>query len=492
MYEDPYTFNSLGFTMTAASVVGEDTRSARLPRELLALVGAILLGVFLVQMDSTMVNIALESLHRAFQADLRTIQWVSTAYLLAMAAMIPVAAWAIDRFGARTTWLTSLAIFTVGSLLCGLAWSTTSLIAMRVVQGIGGGLLMPLFQTILARRAAEQHLSKVMALVGAPLLLGPVLGPIVGGVLVNDFGWRWIFLVNLPVCLTAAWAAMRVMRADPVERTANIDVLGIALLSPGLVAIIYGLTRVGADAGFHSGVTLGSLGAGLLLLGWFVVHALRTAEPAVDLRLFRDRNFSAASLLMFFAMIALLGSALLLPLYYQQVHGLSPLRAGLLLAPQGVGSALSIVFAGKLTDRYGVRSVSVSGALMLFGAVLGLTRLDSGTADWVVVALAALAGAGFSAILVPAQVGVYANLPAAAVSHATSAVRVFQQVGGSFGVAVLAVALQHNALGATGPAGLGRAFGTTYWWAVGAAALAGLSALAFRSRGAGAVEASAG
>src|SRR4051794_2805459 len=147
-------------------------QGGRLPKDLIALVGAILLGVFLVQMDSTMVNIALESFRRDFHADLGTVQWVSAAYLLAMAAVIPVAAWAIDRFGTRSAWLTSLALFTLGSLLCGLAWSAGSLIAMRVVQGVGGGMLMPLFQTILARRAAGQQFGRVMAMVGTPLLLG--------------------------------------------------------------------------------------------------------------------------------------------------------------------------------------------------------------------------------------------------------------------------------------------------------------------------------
>jgi EmrB/QacA subfamily drug resistance transporter len=473
--------------MTSPSAVADGTRPAKLPRELLALIGAILLGVFLVQMDSTMVNIALESLHREFNADLGTIQWVSAAYLLAMAGMIPVAGWAADRFGARTAWLTSLAIFTIGSGLCGLAWSAESLIVMRVVQGIGGGLLMPLFQTIIARRAAGQQLSRVMAMVGAPLLLGPVLGPIVGGMLVGSIGWRWIFLVNLPVCLAAAWVAMKVMRSEAVHRTANLDVLGLLLLSPGLVAIVYGLTRAATDAGFDAGTTIGSLTVGVVLLGWFVVHALRTAEPVVNLRLFRDRAFTLATILMFLAMIALIGSLLLLPLYYQQVHGFSPMRAGLLLAPQGIGSALSIVLAGRLTDRYGVRPIAVVGVLLLIVAVLGLTRLEAGTDQWTVAALAALAGAGFGAILVPAQVGVYSGLPGTAIPHATSAARVFQQLGGSFGVTILAVALQHNASGATGSAGLAHAFGTTYWWAVGAASLAIVPALAFRPRGAVAV-----
>jgi EmrB/QacA subfamily drug resistance transporter len=453
----------------------------RLPRDLLALIGAILLGVFLVQMDSTMVNIALESLRREFHADLSTMQWVSAAYLLAMAAVIPVAGWAIDRFNARTAWLASLAVFTVGSLLCGLAWSADSLIAMRVVQGIGGGMMMPLFQTILARRAAGQQFGRVMALIGVPLLLGPVLGPVLGGVLVDNAGWRWIFLINLPVCLIAAWAAVKAIPVDRVERAVRLDVRGLALLSTALVGIVYGLSQAGSKAGFDAGPAMLPLAAGAVLLAGFIVHALRTADPIVDLRLFRDRQFAAATVLMFLAMVALLGTLLLLPLYYQQVHGYTPMHAGLLLAPYGVGSMISLTLARKFIERFGVRSVALTGVLLLLGVALCLTRLQADTDQWLLAILICVAGVGFGAVLVPAQIGVYGNLPAAAVPHATTAVRVFQQAGGSFGVAILAVALQHNAASAVGTTELGHAFGSTYWWAAGATALAIVPVLLFRT-----------
>ncbi|MCU7726938.1 multidrug efflux MFS transporter [Actinoplanes sp. KI2] len=439
----------------------------RLPRDLLALVGAILLGVFLVQMDSTMVNIALESFRRDFHADLPTVQWISAAYLLAMAAVIPVAGWAIDRLGARTAWLASLALFTAGSLLCGLAWSAGSLIAMRVVQGAGGGMLLPLFQTILARRAAGRQLGQVMALIGIPLLLGPVLGPVLGGVLVDGLGWRWIFLVNLPICLLAAGAAARVLPGGRGSRPARLDVLGLALLSPALAAIVWGLSSAGADGRFGA-ATVAVPVAGLLLLAWFVRHALRVAEPVVDLRLFGRRAFAASSAAMFLAMVALIGTLLLIPLYYQQVHGFTPLHAGLLLAPQGAGSAIALSVAGRWTERFGVRPVAVAGVLLMLATTLALTQLTAGTSQWVLVPLIALSGAGFGTLVVSAQAGTYADLSPDLVPHATTAVRVFQQVGSSFGVAVLAVALQRNAAGA---GSLAAAFGATFWWAFGAAAL---------------------
>lgn len=456
----------------------------KLPRDLLALIGAILLGVFLVQMDSTMVNIALESFRRDFHADLDTVKWVSAAYLLSMAAVIPVAGWAIDRFGSRAAWLTSLALFVLGSLLCGLAWSAGSLIAMRVVQGVGGGMLMPLFQTIIARRAAGRPLGPVMALVGVPLLLGPVLGPVLGGVLVDGPGWRWIFLVNLPVCAVAAWAAVRVLPAERIERPARLDVLGLMLLSPALVGIVWSLSQAGSDGGFGAATVL-ALAAGVVLLAWFVVHALRTPEPVVDLRLFRSRNFTAASALMFLAMVSLLGNVLLIPLYYQQVRGFTPLHAGLLIAPSGVGSALSLTLAGRFIGRFGLRPVALIGSLLLIGVALALTQLTAGTSQWLLVPLITLGGVGFGAVLVPAQSAIFGGQARESVPHATTAVRVFQQVGGSVGVAVLVVALQRNAVGAGSADALGEAFGHTFWWAAAAAALTLIPVLMFRKASAG-------
>lgn len=447
----------------------------RLPRDLLAVAGATLLGVFLVQMDSTMVNIALESLRRDFHTGLDTVQWVSTSYLLAMAAMIPVAGWAIDRFGSRAAWLGALATFTLGSLLCGLAWSAGTLIAMRVVQGVGGGMLLPLFQTIIARRAEGQQIGRVMAMIGVPMLLGPVLGPVLGGVLVDGPGWRWIFLINLPICAVAAWAAARVLPAERGEGPARLDVTGLLTLSPALVAIVWGLSRIGEDGGFGGPGAL-ALAAGVLLLAGFVRHALRVSAPIVDLRLFGLRDFSASAAMMFLAMVALVGNILLIPLYYQQVHGYTPLHAGLLLAPNGIGSALSLTLAGRLIGRVGARAVAISGAVLLLGVTLTLTQLSAGTSQWLLIPLLLLGGVGFGAVLVPAQSGLYGSVSRESVPHATTAARVFQQVGASLGVTVLVLSLQRWATVVDLPA----AFGHTFWWTAGAAALILVPALALR------------
>jgi MFS family permease len=255
----------------------------------------------------------------------------------------------------------------------------------------------------------------------------------------------------------------------------------LLLLSAALVGLVYGLSQAGSD-GVGAGSAILSIVAGTVSLAGFVAYALRATAPILDLRLFRDRDFAAGTTLMFLVMVALLGTLLLLPLYYQQVHGYPPRHAGLLLAPYGIGSMISLTLAGGYIDRFGIRRVALTGVLLLLGVALCLTRLAAGTSQWLLASLICVAGLGFGAVLVPAQGGVYGNLPPAAVPHATTAVRIFQQVGGSFGVAILAVALQHNTASATSLAELGHAFGSTYWWAAGATALAIVPASFFRVR----------
>jgi EmrB/QacA subfamily drug resistance transporter len=249
-----------------------------LGRPVLAAAAVVVCGAAMTILDSTIVNLAIERLAVAFDARLATIQWVSTAYLLALASVIGLAGWASDRFGTRRTFMAAVAAFLVGSLLCGLAWSAGSLIAFRALQGLGGGLVMPVGMTILARAAGPDRMGRVMALVGVPMLLAPALGPAFGGALIEAFSWRLIFLVNLPVGVVALVLAARVLPREPVK-PARLDVLGVALLAPGLTLLVAGLTGL-----------VVALVPGLLLLTAFAAHALRAEDPLIDLRIFRDRG----------------------------------------------------------------------------------------------------------------------------------------------------------------------------------------------------------
>jgi len=452
----------------------------RLDPALLKLAGIVLVGVVAVQLDATIVNVALDTLGRDLHAFLSTIQWVSTGYLLALAMVIPLAGWSVDRFGSKRMWMLSLALFLGGSVLCGAAWSAGSLIAFRIVQGIGGGLLFPLLQTILAQAAGPQRLGRLTAAIAVPALVAPIVGPVIGGLILDSLSWHWIFFINIPVCTIALLLAWRYM-PDPRARGEHpLDLRGLALLSPGLAAIVYGFSEAGTRGGFGGGHVIAPLAIGAALVAAFVVHALRTRiEPLIDLRLFRERSFTASAGLMFLAGLSIFGAMLLLPLYYQQARDQSALDAGLLLAPQGLGMMIALPIVGRLTDRIAPRPIVLVGMTLATLGTIPYTQIGPDTSELALGAALVIRGAGLGAVFVPAMTAAYRGLRNEAIPRATSAVRIFQQVGASFGTAVLAVILQHGVAGqaGAGPAGLATAFGHTFWWAVGFTALAFVPAL---------------
>ncbi|MDN3358538.1 MDR family MFS transporter [Actinomadura sp. DC4] len=440
--------------------------------DLLKLIGVVVLGAFVVLLDATMTNVAFQTLLREFDAPLSTVQWISTAYLLSVSMVIPLTGWLVDRYGAKPMWLLSLVLFFAGSLLCGSAWSINSLIFFRVLQGVGGGMLPALAQMILARAAGPDRIGRAMAAVGVPAMLGPVLGPVLGGLIVDDLGWRWIFFVNAPICLFAFVAAQRVMSSSERDRSRRLDLIGLLLLPPACALIVYGLATAGSRGGFGDRRVVITLVAGAALLVCFVIRGLLTgAEPIIDLRLFRSRAFSTASIMMFLSGCTLFGAIILFPLYYQQVRGASTLHAGLLLSPLGLGMAVALVAAGRLTDRVGARSIALTGLLLGTASTIVYTRLGAHTDQLLLAGSLFVSGMGLGAAIVPVMASAYRGLTETEIPRATSAVRIFQQLGGAFGSAVLTVVLQRQVLDQTAgrpdPARLSSAFGHTFHWVLG-------------------------
>src|SRR5215211_9193032 len=245
-------------------------RQEPLGREVWVVATVVIVGVIMSILDTTIVNVALETLSRELKAPLNTIQWVSTGYLLALATVIPLTGWMSERFGAKQVWMTSVALFGIGSALCGLAWSAESLIFFRVLQGFGGGLIMPVGMALLAQTAGVGRVGRVMSVVGVPMLLGPILGPVIGGVIVDSVSWRWIFYVNVPIVFVALAMAARLLHADAGRADAGrLDWLGLALLSPGLAGIVFGLSESESHGGFGAPIVWGPIVVGIVLIALF-------------------------------------------------------------------------------------------------------------------------------------------------------------------------------------------------------------------------------
>ncbi len=433
----------------------------------------VIIGALAVVFDTTIVSVALNDLHTELDAPLSTIQWVSTGYLLAMFVTIPVAGWAQAKFGGKRLWIAALGVFLLGSLLCAVAWNAGSLIAFRVVQGIGGGVMMPLMMTLVMQATGGRNIGKVIATISLPAALGPILGPVLGGVILHVADWRWLFLVNVPFCVGGAWLALRNLPADPPRGHAPLDIVGFLLVSPGVAAVIYGLSRIEGDAGFGSVEVLGPLLGGLVLVAAFVVWALRRPSAAlIDLRLFRNGPTASASALGFLTGAALYGAMLLMPLYWQQVRGEDALGAGLLLIPQGVGALLSRTVAGRAMDQYGPRVVAVVGFTVCCAGTVPFAFATDTTPNALLLAALFVRGLGLGAATIPLAGAAYAGLDRTQIPDASIVTRVAQQIGGSVGTAVLAVILQHSAAGAHTPAERAHGFDNAFWWAVAFTAVA--------------------
>ncbi|WP_308379159.1 DHA2 family efflux MFS transporter permease subunit [Streptomyces sp. ISL-43] len=421
-------------------------------------------------LDMTIVNVALHRLSDAFDAPLATIQWTAGAYTLALAAVIPVAPWAMGRIGPKRTYLTALALFTLGSLLAACAWDAGSLIAFRAVQGLGGGLLMPVGMAMVMRGADPARLGRVMALLGLPIIVGPVIGPVLGGWLVDVASWQWIFLVNLPVGAAALALAAKLLRPDaPRDPSAapapGLDVPGLLMLSPGLALLLFGLAR-GAERGTLTapGVLLPAL-TGAALVAAFGRRALTAREPLLDLRLLRDRTFGAGVATLALFTCGYFGSMLLGPMYWQQARGTSATAAGMLGAPVGLVVGLTMQIASRRIDKVSPRRLIRAG--IATGALgMALTALQTGTPDvaaWRVVGASMVMGVGAGMVLMPAMTTASRGLPKARMTAASTILSINAQIWASVGTALTSVAL--STAGTTPPG-----FRTTY--AIAAALLA--------------------
>lgn len=461
------------------------TADDRLDRELVTLAAVLLVGAVAALLDTTVVSVALPRLSDEMGAPVATVQWVSTGYLLAMAVAIPAMGWLVDRLGARRTWLAALWCFLVGSLLCGAAWSVESLIAFRVLKGLGAGLVLPLVQAILAGAAGPARVGRVMAVVGIPGQLAPVVGPVVGGAVLSSLGWRWLFLVNVPVVAVALVAAHRHLPDTGRRVPTRLDLPGLALAAPGLAALLAGLAAAGRSADPADAPVVAATATGAALLAGFVLHARRRRERALlDVRLLRVGRFGAATASLFLFGVSLYGPLLVLPLFYERVHGATPDAVGWLLAPQGLDTMVGLWVAGRATDRVGARPVALAGTALVALATLPFRAAGPETPLAWLAAASAVRGAGLGAAGVAVLGGAYRDVPEPAVPRATSLLHVVQRIGASFGTAAMAVVLQRGlaAAGGDAPAEVAGAFRTAFGWSVGLALAALVPALALPRR----------
>jgi EmrB/QacA subfamily drug resistance transporter len=397
-------------------------------------------GLFMDLLDTTIVNVALPRLGDIFDANTTTLEWVVTGYLLSLAVWIPASGWLGDRFGTKRVFLFALAAFTIGSALCGASTSIGMLIGFRVLQGIGGGMLTPVGTAMLFRAFPPEERAQASAVLVIPIAIAPAVGPILGGLLVDRLSWRWIFYVNVPVGIAAFIFAFIFLQEGREEHPGRFDIFGFVLSAAGLPLLLYGLAEA-PNRGWTDGIVLLTGLGGLALLLLLVVVELRVAEPMLTFRLFSDRMFRSSAIVNFAASAGFVGLLFLLPLFLQNLTGLSATQSGLTTFPQAIGLILMSRIASRFFPIYGPRRMMMVGTAGAAIATFLFHFVGLETSQWWIRAIMLFRGASFAFALIPIQAATFSNISRQDSGRASSLFNTNRQVASSIGVAILATVL---------------------------------------------------
>ena len=414
---------------------------AKLDGAVLKIAGVVVLGAIMSILDITVVSVALPTFQTEFDATYAQVAWTMTGYTLALATVIPLSGWAADRFGTKRLYMLALVLFTAGSVLCATAGSIEQLVGYRVLQGLGGGMLMPLGMTIMTRAAGPDRIGRLMAVLGIPMLLGPIGGPILGGWLIGVASWHWVFLINLPIGVIALVYALVALPKDDPKPSESFDFIGMLMLSPGLALFLYGVSSLPETGTVTATKVWATMLAGALLVIGFVLYSFKPKHPLVDLRLFRNRRLSTATISLFVFVVAFMGAGLLFPSYFLQVRGESTLHAGLLMAPQGLGAMITMPVAGMLADRIPVgRTVPFAMGLIAVG-FFTFTQVGTDTSYLLLCGSLFVMGLGMGGTMMPIMTSALRTLAGPDVARGSTLVNILQQIGGSIGTAIMSVIL---------------------------------------------------
>ena len=411
-----------------------------LPKEVLMAAWAIALGAIAPMLDSTMVNIAIDKLTKDFSTTLDIIQWAITGYVLALAVAVPVSGWLMNKFNGKKIFVGAVIAFGVISVLVGISWDISSFIFFRLLQGFSAGVITTLMFTLLVKTAGQENLGRVMAIVSTPMIFGPILGPVIGGFIVQGASWRWIFYINVFIVLIAAPLMMKkVPHFEPFNKDSRLDLFGIINLSLMSAALIYGITKAADHASFNNSETIVWVGLGLVLAFiYFVYNLIRKNQTVLPLNLFAHKSFTASSIGLFLTNAAIMGPMLILPLYFQNFRHFTATEAAIALIPQGIGMLITRPLIGKMIDKIGPKYVvMVSLVLSLIGSVPLIFITDKTDMLWISIILF-IRGASVGGISLPLTSDAYTGLDTKQLPEAGVGMNIIENLGSSFGSAVIA------------------------------------------------------
>ncbi|WP_232381122.1 MDR family MFS transporter [Paenibacillus tianjinensis] len=395
---------------------------------------AIIVGMIMVILDGTVVNVAVPKLVEYFNTDLKTVQWAITGYTLALAAVIPLAGYMTDRFGSKQVFVATVAMFVLGSMLCSFAQTSTQLVIFRVIQGLGGGMVAPIGMAMVFRLAPPERRGTIMGMLGIPMLLAPALGPVLSGWLVEYVSWHWIFLINVPIGIVGIILGIKYLPVTEKKGKAHLDVLGIILAPVAFSMLAYGVNEGGSNSWSATGTIVG-LSVGGVALVLFIIVELLHKHPLLELRVFRSSDFSRGILLSWVTQAALFGSMLFVPLYLQQIRNYTPLETGLILLPQALASGIGMPIGGRLFDKIGARPLLFVGLSIISTALFMLSGITTDTSLPLIMLWLFMMGLGMGLSMMPVNTHVLNSAPREWVGRVTPLTAAAQQVVVSFAVA---------------------------------------------------------
>jgi EmrB/QacA subfamily drug resistance transporter len=433
----------------SATVVapGTDAPASRepIPASVWRITAVVIVGAVMAGLDTSLVNVGLDTIAHDLSASLIDAQWITSGYLLALAATLPLCGWLTRRFGASRTWLVAIGAFTAASALCAAAPALPILLIARVLQGAAAGVLVPTGQSVMARAAGRATLSRLSSAAGLALVVAPAIGPGLGGLLIAHASWQWLFLVNVPIGLAAVIAGIRILPRDRGDRTARVDTVGAVLLAAGLPLLSWALITVDAEHAVH--LLPGAAGlAGIVAVMAFAVGALRSRSsdrptPVLNLHLFRDRVYAAAQAALTLSGVSLYGGLVVLPLYFEVLRHQSALQTGALLLVYGAGTAVAMFLSGRIAGRIGGGWTAAFGLAITVLATAPMAALPGDVPLGAVEVLTLLRGLGVGLVGAPLLTSVFQAVGREDMTDAASTTNIVQRLGGSLGSGIFVILL---------------------------------------------------
>jgi EmrB/QacA subfamily drug resistance transporter len=403
----------------------------------------IILGVFMGILDTTIVNVAIPTMESAFGATTDDIQWVLTAYMLTLGVMIPISGWLTDKFGPKRLFLFSLAIFTVGSALCGIAWNIESMILFRIVQGIGGAFMQPVGMTMLFRIFPPERRGMVMGFFGLSIMVAPALGPVLSGYFIQYTTWRMIFYVNVPFGIFTLILGFIMLHEFSHQAKGRFDIWGMLFSTIGFASLLYGVNNISSD-GWNSLSSSGFIVVGLLFLVVLVFTELNVKDPMIRFAVFKDYMFSSSLLLLSLCSVILFATIFFMPIYLQDFRGYNALQTGLFMSPAAVAAGIMMPISGKLFDKIGARPLGLVGLFIMAFSVYGFTSLSQSTSTFYVQLNLIFTQLGIGMVMMPVMTAGMNTIAQNLTSQANAMSNTIRQVAASFGLAILTLYLTNR------------------------------------------------